>query len=78
MTDNCSPYLAAPVMSAERRALRLVAGYLERIKQGAEAAIEEIEDGADGFALVRGIRDRAERALQDIRALVPDAGETER
>ena len=61
-----TPYLDAPAMSAERRAVVV-----------AIRALRAIRNETRGFAVeqLAFMRQRAGEAIADIKALVPDAGE---
>lgn len=62
MSDASTPYLNVPTRSAERRALEIAVRALRAVYR----------DPSAGLA-----RDCAGDALDDIRTLVPDAGEPE-
>lgn len=68
LTDPGSRALDAPVLSAERRALEIAVQALRRVGDG------EFGKGRSCDLTFQG-RAAARRALRDIAALVPDAGE---
>lgn len=74
MTDTGSPAPNAPVLSAERRAIEIALRALEVIN--AIASPNPHRTMVDGVIRdLDAMTGTARRALADIRALVPDAGE---